>query len=76
MPGQVLRLDERASVQFAGDRSIVLRVITVDPRPTYEGWVWLSGYELDGKGSATVRREVFVRVCGLRPVTAGRVGRR
>ena len=71
-PGDVLRLDSAASVQFADDRAITFRVIRVDERPTYEGWVWLTGYELDPSGAAVERREVFVQVAGLRPARLGR----
>lgn len=77
-PGAVLLIDGRASVQFAGDRALVLRVISVSERPTYHGWAWLTGYVLDGAGQALDRREVFVQVAGLRPVsvrTANVVGR-
>ncbi|MEQ4300533.1 hypothetical protein ABNF97_03920 [Plantactinospora sp. B6F1] len=65
-PGEVLLLDRQASVQFAGDRTLVLRVINVSERPTYHGWCWLTGYALDRDGQATDRREVFVQLAGLR----------
>ncbi|MEQ4306235.1 hypothetical protein ABNF97_33450 [Plantactinospora sp. B6F1] len=65
-PGDVLLLNGRASVQFAGDRALVLRVINVSKRPTYHGWCWLTGYALDRNGHATDRREVFVQIAGLR----------
>ncbi|MEU7901414.1 hypothetical protein [Actinoplanes sp. NPDC049118] len=64
-PGDVVRLTAEASVQFAGDRSILLRVISVDRRATYAGWVWLTGYTVGKHGDATERREVFVRRAGL-----------
>lgn len=67
-PGDVLLLDGRASVQFAGDRALVLRVIQVSERPTYHGWCWLTGYALDRAGDAVGRREVFVQLAGLRLV--------
>ncbi|MEU1588780.1 hypothetical protein [Micromonospora sp. NPDC005710] len=72
-PGDVLHLGSDASVQFSGDRSLIFRVIKVCDRPTYEGWVWLSGYSLDRAGNAVDRREIFVQRAGLRliaPVTA------
>ncbi|MDG4789306.1 hypothetical protein O7626_25840 [Micromonospora sp. WMMD1102] len=77
-PGDVLLLDGRASVQFADDRALVLRVTSVSERATYYGWCWLTGYALDRAGAAVERREVFVQLAGLRPVppkprhTAGR----
>ncbi|WP_326550340.1 hypothetical protein [Micromonospora sp. NBC_01813] len=39
---------------------------TVDPRPTYQGWVWLTGYLLAPDGEARERREIFVQRAGLR----------
>jgi hypothetical protein len=67
-PGDVLLIDERASVQFAGDRALVLRVISVSDYPTYYGWCWLTGYVLDADGQAVDRRHVFVQFAGLRAV--------
>ncbi|MBE1487967.1 hypothetical protein [Plantactinospora soyae] len=64
-PGDVLLLDGRASVQFAGGRRLLLRVTVVADRPTYYGWCWLTGYVLDQSGRAVDRREVFVRLAGL-----------
>ncbi|MFE9955297.1 hypothetical protein [Micromonospora sp. NPDC005299] len=69
-PGDLLRIDGRASVQFAGDRALTFRVVSVCPRPTYTGWVWLTGYVLDRRGQAVDRREVFVQLAGLRRVDA------
>ena len=74
-PGDVLRLDSAASVQFGGNRALIFRVISLDERPTYAGWVWLHGYELDAAGAAVARREVFVQVAGLRPVRQANRGR-
>lgn len=66
LPGDVLRIDGRASVQFQGDRALTFQVIRVDRRPTYDGWVWLEGYVLNNRGRAVLRRRVFVRTSGLR----------
>jgi hypothetical protein len=58
-----------ASVQFSPPSAIVVRVIRVDPRPTYIGWAWLDCYVLAGVGGEAVdRRQVFVQVAGLRSV--------
>lgn len=65
-PGDLLVIDGRASVQFSGDRALTFRVVSVSNQPTYEGWVWLTGYVLDRRGDATVKREVFVQLAGLR----------
>jgi hypothetical protein len=65
--GDVVALGGRASVQFAGDRDILLRVTVIDRRPTYHGWVWLTGYVLDRTGQAIDKREVFVQLAGLSP---------
>ncbi len=71
--GDVLWLDEAASVQFAGRSAVALRVIRVhNERTTYDGWVWIDGYALDNRGEAIERREVFVRLAGLRPANTGR----
>ncbi|OZV81051.1 hypothetical protein CA850_12980 [Micromonospora echinospora] len=70
-PGDLLRVDGCASVQFGGDRALTLRVVSVlDDRPTFDGWIWLAGYVLDAKGLATDKRELFVQRAGLHPVTA------
>jgi hypothetical protein len=70
-PGDVLVVDHQASVQFSGRRQLVLRVISVSQRPTYQGWAWLTGYVLDRSDNAVGRREVFVRLAGLRHRTPG-----
>ncbi|KXK62909.1 hypothetical protein AWW66_05835 [Micromonospora rosaria] len=55
-----------ASVQF-GRRPIMFRLIRVKADwITYDGWVWLDGYELDERGNATARRSIFVQWAGLR----------
>ncbi|MCW3840994.1 hypothetical protein ONA70_12880 [Micromonospora yasonensis] len=65
-PGDLLRIDGRASVQFAGDRALTLRVVSVGPELTYTGWVWLTGYVIDRRGQAVERRKIFVQIAGLR----------
>jgi hypothetical protein len=64
-PGDVLVVGREASVQFAGERGLRLRVISVDRKPTYQGWAWVTGYVIDRFGDAAERREIFVRRCGL-----------
>ncbi|MEU3114254.1 hypothetical protein ABZ652_09230 [Micromonospora chalcea] len=66
-PGDELWIDREASVQFARQR-FIFRVISVCPKPTYQGWAWLTGYQLDERGSAVDKREIFVRLAGLRAV--------
>ncbi|MFF0149922.1 hypothetical protein [Micromonospora sp. NPDC005203] len=68
-PGDVLHIGSGASVQFGGDRSLIFRVIKVCDRPTYDGWVWLTGYSIDRAGNAVERREIFVQRTGLRLIT-------
>jgi len=65
-PGEVLHVGEQASVQFAGPCELTFRVIRVDPRSTYDGWIWLEGYVLSPTGVAVQRRRIFVRRDGLR----------
>ncbi|GAB3803496.1 hypothetical protein [Micromonospora zhanjiangensis] len=64
-PGDLIYLDRSASVQFVNP--FWLRLIRVRRDwITYDGWVWLDGYELDGDGEAVQRRSVFVQTSGLR----------
>jgi hypothetical protein len=63
--GDVVVLDKAASVQFA--TPLLFRVIRAHDWPTYDGWVWLDGYELNSVGDAVERRSVFVQIAGLRP---------
>ncbi|MEH1094273.1 hypothetical protein [Micromonospora sp. CPCC 205739] len=65
-PGDLLIIDGRASVQFAGERALMLNVVSVCDRPTYAGWVWLTGYVINRAGRATAKREVYVQFAGLR----------
>ncbi len=64
--GDVVLVGRAASVQFAGDAGFAFRIVEVDLRPTYEGWVWLDGYQLDRRGRAVLRRRIFVQEAGLR----------
>lgn len=66
-PGEVVHIGEDASVQFAGPCELTLRVIQVDTRSTYDGWIWLEGYVLGPTGTAIRRRRIFVRREGLHP---------
>lgn len=66
-PGDVLHVGGAASVQFQGERALTFRVIRVDPRRTYDGWLWIDGYVLGPAGDALERRVIFVRREGLRP---------
>ncbi|GGM01690.1 MULTISPECIES: hypothetical protein [Micromonospora] len=63
-PGDVLHVTRAASVQFR--RPLIFRVIKVHDWPTYQGWVWLEGYELDATGDAVSRRSIYVKHEGLR----------
>ncbi|WP_434089842.1 hypothetical protein [Micromonospora purpureochromogenes] len=69
-PGDLLTIDGRASVQFAGDRALTFRVVSVSDQPTYHGWIWLTGYVLNRHGQATAKREVYVQLAGLRRATS------
>jgi hypothetical protein len=71
-PGDLIGLTRAASVQFAEDRAAMFRIISIDQRPTYAGWVWLVGYTLDKHGQAVERREVFVQTSGLVFIAADR----
>lgn len=64
--GDVIQVTKAASVQFLSP--MLFRVIRVHDWPTYYGWVWLDGYELNSAGDAVERRSIFVQVAGLKPV--------
>ncbi|WP_036373555.1 hypothetical protein [Micromonospora sp. ATCC 39149] len=68
--GDVLHVTRAASVQFL--KPIMFRVIRVLDWPTYDGWVWLEGYELNAAGDAVSRRSIYVQAAGLRqlPIAA------
>ncbi|MDG4797130.1 hypothetical protein [Micromonospora sp. WMMD1082] len=76
--GDLLRVGPEASVQFF--RPILFRVIRVLDRTTYDGWIWLEGYELNPAGEAVNRRAIFVQPAGLRiaptPVMVGQPRRK
>lgn len=65
--GDLLHLTRAASVQFV--RPITFRLIRVLDRPTFDGWLWLDGYQVDKKGDAVARRELFVQEAGLRKLS-------
>ena len=66
IPGDLVLIDGQASVQFGGDRALWFRVTSVCDKPTYHGWVWLTGYSIDlATGKALARREVFAQIAGL-----------
>ncbi|MEV1158136.1 hypothetical protein AB0J27_22330 [Micromonospora chokoriensis] len=46
-------------------RPIFVRVIRVLDWPTYDGWLWIDGYQLAAKGAAVARRTLFVMPAGL-----------
>ncbi len=64
--GDVIHVTKAASVQFTAP--MLFRVIRVHDWPTYEGWIWLDGYELNSAGDAVERRSIFVQVSGLRQI--------
>lgn len=64
--GDLLCIGRAASVQFV--KPIMFRVIRVLDWVTYDRWVWLEGYQLDAKGQAVERRQIFVQPAGLRKI--------
>ncbi|MEV5821309.1 hypothetical protein AB0L22_19285 [Micromonospora haikouensis] len=66
--GDVLHVTRAASVQFL--KPIMFRVIRVLDWPTYDGWTWLEGYELNAAGDAVSRRSIYVQAAGLRQLRA------
>jgi hypothetical protein len=69
--GDVLRVTRKASVQFR--EPMLFRVIRVHDWPTYDGWAWLDGYQLNAAGDAVSRRSIFVQTAGLLPGWIGTV---
>ncbi|WP_442791895.1 hypothetical protein [Micromonospora sp. NBC_01740] len=64
-PGDVLHLTRAASPQFV--RPIFFRLIKIRAElHTYDGWMWLDGYQLNPIGEAVARRELFVLKKGVR----------
>ncbi|MFG3698394.1 hypothetical protein ACGF5C_10840 [Micromonospora sp. NPDC047620] len=60
----MLHLTRAAGPQFV--RSIFFRLIKVrTDLHTYDGWTWLDGYQLDEKGDAVARRELYVFKAGV-----------
>lgn len=71
--GKVYRLARAASPQFM--TPVLFRLIRVHDWPTYDGWAWLDGYELDALGDAVERRSVFVLRAGVQAVAIPAVAR-
>lgn len=67
-PGHVYLVGADCGVPH-GFRPIYFRVVSVDPKPTYDGMAWLEGYELDRRGLAVARRRIYVIAAGLVDVT-------
>ncbi len=63
--GHMVRLDRRPFPQFV--YPIKFRVIRILDRPTYDGWLWLEGYELDASGDALRKRQLFVKTEAVQP---------
>jgi len=70
--GDILHVTRDASVQFA--TPIFFRVIREHDWPTYDGWLWLDGYQLNAAGDAVERRSIFVQGSGLRQVRQNPAG--
>ncbi len=67
--GDIVHVTRDASVQFL--RPMMFRVIRVHDWKTYDGWMWLDGYQLNSAGDAVERRSIFVQEAGLKKL-AGR----
>ncbi|WP_412099951.1 hypothetical protein [Micromonospora ureilytica] len=52
------RIDRAASVQFKAP--ITVRLIRVLDWITYDGWAWIDCYQLNNKGDAIARRELYL----------------
>lgn len=65
--GDTVLVTKTASVQFR--RPFMFRVIRTRDWTTYDGWIWLDGYQLDDEGDAVERRDIFVQPAGLLEVS-------
>ena len=72
--GDLLHVTRAASPQFV--TPILFRVIRELDWTTFDGWVWLDGYQVDERGEATARRSIFVMRAALRPPTRRDLGTR
>ncbi|WP_326560032.1 hypothetical protein [Micromonospora sp. NBC_01796] len=63
-PGDALLISGEANPDFDGDGQIFLRVIRAEA--TQPGRLWLYGYEINSRGTASRKRQVHVRRDGLR----------
>lgn len=61
--GDLLHVTRAASVQF--HEPVMFRLIRVLDQPTFDGWAWLDGYQLNARGEAVVRRSIFVQPARL-----------
>lgn len=62
--GTIFLVGREASVQFG--TPILFRFIRAEDWPTYYGWIWLDGYQLNENHEAVERRTIFVQPKGLR----------
>ncbi|GIJ23927.1 hypothetical protein [Micromonospora lutea] len=73
-PG-VYVLTREASPQFG--KPITVRVIRErSDLLTYDGWAWIEVYQLDARGDAIDRRELYVRPTEMRPTEMRPAGMR
>ena len=71
--GDIVHITREASVQFL--KPMMFRVIRVHDWPTYDGWMWLDGYQLNSAGDAVERRSIFVQQAGLKMMPESRGSR-
>ncbi len=63
--GDLFLITVRASIQFVACEPFLFRVIRPLPWSTYQGWLWMEGYQLNAAGDAVMRRSIFVQLSGL-----------
>ncbi|TNH27277.1 hypothetical protein FHG89_18330 [Micromonospora orduensis] len=69
-PGDVVFIGPACSVQFTGDRALLMRLVSLGEVDPYNGWTWVTGYVLDARGMAKEKRELYIVKAGLRVAPA------
>lgn len=64
--GVVLQVGPEAGPHFV--ETFAFRVVARVDWPSYDGWAWVEGDQLDAAGKVVERNRIFVLLSGLREV--------